>query len=106
MKLFNLKNMTGGWLVGDFQPVCLPLDACEVACKRYKAGDAEGRHVHRVATELTLIASGRVLINGTEYASDDIIVLEPGEPADFKVLEDTITVVVKIPSVIGDKHSA
>lgn len=104
--MFKLQDMTGGWMVGDFEPVCLPLEACEVACKRYKAGDAEGRHVHRVATELTLIAFGRVLINGTEYASDDIIVLEPGESADFKALEDSITVVVKIPSVIGDKYSA
>lgn len=91
-------------MVGNFEPVCLHLDACEVACKRYKAGDAEGTHVHRIATELTLIASGRVLINGTEYVSDDIIVLEPGEPASFKALEDTITVVVKMPSVIGDKY--
>lgn len=106
MKVFKLTDMKGGWLVGNFDPVCLPLQACEVACKRYSAGDAETKHVHRVATELTLIAVGRVLMNGKEYAADDIIVLEPGEPTDFKALEDTVTVVVKIPSVIGDKYPA
>lgn len=93
-------------MVGNFDPACLHLDACEVACKRYRAGDAEGSHVHRIATELTLIASGRVLINGTEYATNDIIILEPGEQADFKALEDSMTVVVKVPSVIGDKYPA
>jgi hypothetical protein len=32
--------------------------------------------------------------------------LEPGESADFNVLEDTTTVVVKVPSLLGDKYPA
>jgi hypothetical protein len=62
--------------------------------------------VHRIATELTLIASGRVTMNGRTFVAGDIIILEPGEPADFAALEATTTVVVKMPSVSGDKYPA
>jgi hypothetical protein len=31
-------------------------------------------------------------------------VIEPGEGTDFQVLEDTITVVAKVPSMLGDKY--
>jgi hypothetical protein len=106
MKHARLVDMTGGWFVGDFEPSCLRTSACEVACKHYEAGAAEPRHVHRVATELTLIASGSVVMNGTAFKAGDIIILEPGEPADFRTLEQTTTVVVKMPSVRGDKYPA
>ena len=104
MKLYRLQNMKGGWFVGDFLPTCYTLEECEVACKHYRKGDAEGRHIHKVANEITLIASGHVAMNGVEYRTGDIVLLEPGDDTDFAVLEDTITVVVKIPSVAGDKY--
>jgi quercetin dioxygenase-like cupin family protein len=106
MKRARLADMTGGWFVGDFDPSCVRTTACEVACKHYEAGQSEPRHVHRVATELTLVASGRVVMNGTIFEAGDIIVLEPGEPADFRTLEQTTTVVVKMPSIRGDKYPA
>ncbi len=104
MTIAELSEMTGGWFVGAFAPVVLHTDVCEVACKRYRAGAVEPRHVHRIATEVTLIVSGRVVMNGTELTAGQIIRLEPGEPADFAALEDTVTVVVKTPSVAGDKY--
>ncbi len=100
----QLKDMVGGWMVGDFEPTCIKSTACEVACKHYPAGAIEAPHVHRIATELTLIASGRVTMNGRTLGAGDIVVLAPGEPADFRVIEPTITVVVKMPSVAGDKY--
>src|SRR5262249_60810894 len=99
----SLNEMVGGWIVGNFEPSCLKTAACEVACKHYEAGAAEAAHVHRVATELTLIANGRVSMNGRTFNAGDIIVLEPGEATDFRALEKSTTVVVKMPSVIGDK---
>src|SRR5262245_4979605 len=104
MRHARLTDMTGGWFVGDFEPSCLQTTACEVAFKHYEADQSEPRHVHRVATELTLIASGRVVMNGTAFGAGDIVILEPGEPADFRTLEKTTTVVVKMPSVRGDKY--
>jgi hypothetical protein len=100
----RLVDMVGGWMVGDFDPVVLKTTACEVACKSYNAGDYEAAHVHRIATELTLIASGKAVMNGETLVPGDIIRLEPGEAADFTAIEPTMTVVVKMPSVPGDKY--
>jgi hypothetical protein len=104
MKVRRLEEMTGGWLVGDFEPTCLRTSACEVACKVYAAGAYEPAHVHRIATEITLIATGRVRMAGREFSTGDIIILQPGEPTDFTALEPSTTVVVKLPSVVGDKY--
>lgn len=104
MKVFRLKDMKGGWFVGNFVPTSLKTSDCEVACKRYIKGDSEEAHVHRVATEVTVIVDGLVRMNGVTYESGDIIVLEPGDGTDFQALEDTTNVVVKVPSVAGDKY--
>jgi quercetin dioxygenase-like cupin family protein len=98
--------MKGGWFVGDFLPVCLKTSECEVACKHYKKGDAEEAHVHKIATEITLLVEGLVKMNDVIYKSGDIIVLEPGDATDFHALKDTTNVVVKVPSVAGDKYPA
>ena len=105
MKVFRLEEMIGGWFVGDFAPAAHRSVECEVACKQYRAGDREGAHVHKVATEITAIVSGRVRMNGVEYVAGDIVVLAPGEPTDFEALEDTTNVVVKLPSAKGDKYA-
>lgn len=104
MEVRHLKDMRGGWFVGQFEPTCLALDQCEVAVKSYRAGDVEPCHVHRIATELTLVVSGKVTFNGEAFSAGDIVCLEPGEPAAFAVLEDAVTVVVKSPSVPNDKY--
>jgi hypothetical protein len=104
MNYRRLEDMVGGWLVGDFEPTCLRSTACEVACKHYKTGDHDAAHVHRIATEVTLIASGRVRMNGRVLVAGDIVILDPGDATDFTALEPTTTVVVKMPSVLGDKY--
>lgn len=104
MKSARLRDMHRGWFVGDFLPTCYRTDACEVACQRFEAGDTEAEHVHRIATEITVIVSGRAIMAGRELTAGDILVLEPGEPAGFKAIEPTTTLVVKLPSVAGDKY--
>ncbi|MBK8803359.1 MAG: hypothetical protein IPN71_15120 [Fibrobacteres bacterium] len=104
MNSHRLETFRGGWFVGAFQPRLIASDHIEVAVKRYAAGDAEGRHVHRIATELTLIASGKVRMNGVVWTQGDILEILPGESTDFLALEDTITVVVKTPSAPDDKY--
>jgi hypothetical protein len=96
--------MIKGWFVGDFSPTSLKTSACEVALKRYKAGDYELKHFHKVATEITVIVSGRVVMCGKEWDAGSIVVLSPGDVTDFQVLEDAHTVVVKIPCVPNDKY--
>jgi quercetin dioxygenase-like cupin family protein len=106
MKTARLDDMTKGWFVGAFAPTAHATDACEVAVKHYKAGDHEGAHFHKVATEITLIVSGTVRMAGVEYGAGDIVVMEPGDITDFEALTDAINVVVKTPGVLDDKYLA
>jgi hypothetical protein len=104
MKKAKIENMIKGWFVGDFEPTLIKTLDVEVAVKEYQQGDREGRHYHKVATEITVICSGRVRMNGIEYGKGDIIVIEPLESTDFEALEDTITTVVKYPGAGNDKY--
>ncbi len=97
--------MTKGWFVGEFKPSAYSTDKVEVSIKKYKKGDFEGMHHHRVATEITTIVSGSVEMNGNVYKEDDIIIISPFESTDFLAIDDVITVVVKIPGVTGDKFN-
>ncbi|NLH83777.1 MAG: hypothetical protein GX458_23450 [Phyllobacteriaceae bacterium] len=103
MKSARLADMTGGWFVGDFLPVVQASKDCEVAVKHYRSGDREALHHHRVATEITLIVSGRVRMCDREWGEGDIVVLAPGEATSFEALTDAVNVVVKLPSVKNDK---
>ncbi len=104
MKIFKFGDMSKGWFVGDFAPTTFLTKDCEVAYKEYKPGDYEAKHMHKVATEVTMIIKGEVLMNGVKYGSGDIIIMEPGEATDFKALSNTANIVVKVPSVKGDKY--
>jgi hypothetical protein len=110
----KLSEMKGGWFVGDFEPTVVKTEHVEVAIKRYKLGDKEAAHVHRVATELTLCVSGQfqmttVYENGLRGSAlvaqeGDIIGLNPGDAVEFLALTDCVCCVVKMPSVKGDKY--
>lgn len=106
MQHFRLEEMTKGWFVGAFAPTALRTDACEVAVKSYRAGEREPAHLHRVATEVTLVVSGIVRMAGRDWKAGDIVVLEPGTVSEFEALTDAVNVVVKTPSVAGDKYVA
>lgn len=104
MNTGKLQDMFKGWFVGDFSPTVLRTEACEVAVKSYKAGEKEQLHHHKVATEVTLVLTGRVRMCGKEWSAGDIVVLEPGEATDFEALTDAVNVVVKTPGAKNDKY--
>ena len=64
MKKYSLSDMKGGWFVGNFDPAIIKTSSCEAACKRYKKGDREKKHLHKEAKEITLIAQGKAQMNG------------------------------------------
>lgn len=103
MENYNLQNFTGGWFIGDFTPSLLQTNQFEAACKYYNKGDTEKSHCHKIATEYTIIAAGSVQMNGMIFKQNDIIKIDKGEYTDFMALEDTITFVVKTPSIKNDK---
>lgn len=106
MKTLKLENMVKGWFVGDFEPRALATQACEVGIKKYKAGEREGSHFHKIATEITVVMSGRIKMVGAEWHEGDIIVLSPNEITDFEALTDAIIVVVKHPGAQNDKYGS
>ena len=104
MKIKNLNQMKGGWFVGDFEPTLVKEKNFEVAVKSYKAGDKEVWHKHKLAYEITVILNGSALMNGATLHHGDMIKLEPNEGSDFEAITDVDTIVVKSPSVVGDKY--
>jgi len=103
MQTFRLEDMTKGWFIGDFSPTAHRTRDCEVAVKHYRAGDAEAAHYHKVAREFTVVVSGTVRLNGREFGAGDIVVLAPGEVAEFLAVTDAVTTVVKLPGAPADK---
>ncbi|GAA0492724.1 MULTISPECIES: hypothetical protein [Tatumella] len=106
MKKEHIDQMVRGWLVGPFQPSVFYSEHVEVAVKHYVTGDYEPAHYHKISTEITMIITGNVMMNGNNYRSGDIVTILPEEITDFNVLENTTTLVVKLPAVKNDKYSA
>lgn len=104
LERFPLSEFSKGWFVGNFSPTLIKTDGFEVAVKNYQAGEREASHHHKIATELTLIVSGRVQMSGEEIGAGEIVRIKPGQSTDFLALDDTTTVVVKVPCVAGDKY--
>lgn len=104
MKTAKLDEMTKGWFVGNFEPTLYRTNDVEVAVKSYSAGDSESKHYHKIATEITVVVSGTIRMNGTEYHAGDIIVMEPNEATDFEAVTDAVNAVVKLPGANNDKY--
>lgn len=104
MKRNNLNEFVKGWFIGNFEPSILKTDTFEVSVKRYKQGDVENFHYHKLAIEYTVIIEGKVIMNNIEFKKDDIIEIKPGENTNFICLTDVTTVVIKTPSIKGDKY--
>lgn len=104
VEVFHLNNMVKGWFTGNFTPSALQTSAVEVGIKKYKKGDYEARHHHKIATEATVIVTGSVKMNNAVYNEGDIIVIQPNYATDFEALTDTTTVVVKLPGANNDKY--
>lgn len=104
MRIYNLNDFKGGWVIGDFQPSIIHNKNAEVAIKHYKKDDYDNPHYHKEADEITIIVSGIVKMNDQIYNKDQIIWIEKNDVTDFLALTDATTCVIKLPSVIGDKY--
>jgi hypothetical protein len=93
-----------GWFIGAFDRAVYKTDLFEVAHGFNPAGDHSPKHNHRIATEINLITSGKLLVNGELFEAGDGFIFEPGESCECHYLEDTYTLVVKSPSVPNDKY--
>jgi quercetin dioxygenase-like cupin family protein len=100
----KLDDMVKGWFIGNFTPTLFETDQVEVAIKKYKAGDFEDRHYHKIATEFTAVIGGKVEMDGKEYIDGDIVKINAGVATSFRAITDVTTVVVKVPCVKNDKY--
>jgi quercetin dioxygenase-like cupin family protein len=101
---FKLEDMIRGWFVGDFEPSVMRTKDFEVAIQNYSPGSIESEHFHKEAVEITVVISGNCKMNGHRYGAGDIIIINPGESNIFEAETEVTTVVVKTPSVQGDKY--
>jgi len=104
MKTDNLNSFIKGWVVGNFVPSIVKTEQFELGLKKYESGIVEKKHYHKIAKEITIAISGKFEMNGKILEEGDILVLDPGEPAEFRCLESGYTAVLKIPSVKNDKY--
>ncbi len=96
--------MVGGWFVGNFEPSAFKTASAEVCYKIHPKGEKWDKHYHRIATEINLMVRGKISINGEIFKPGEIFLIEPNEIVSPEFLEDCELVVVKVPSVSGDKY--
>lgn len=103
MKTFDPSTMVGGWYIGDFEPCAYRTNQFEVSLMSHKQGEVWDVHYHELSDEINYLLDGSMTLNGVLLEAPTIFVLERGEIADPKFLTDCRLVVVKTPSVPGDK---
>jgi len=104
MKVVKLSAMERGWFVGDFEPSVLRTSLFEVGFLSHSKGEHWAPHIHKLADEYNLLVEGKMEICGETLHPGDIFVIEKNQVADPIFLEDCKVVVVKMPSVLGDKY--
>lgn len=104
MDKHNLNDFVRGWFVGGFEPTLFQTTDVEVAVQHFEQGAKEQTHFHKIATEITVIVSGKARMNDQILETGDIVRILPGELTDFEAIEETVTVVVKLPGALNDKY--
>jgi hypothetical protein len=103
MDVFRYENFKDGWFVGDFEPTAYKTKNFEVCYKKHFKDEKWETHYHKVGTEINLLLSGSMLIQGKKLVSGDVFVLHPYEIADPIFLEDCFLVIIKNVSGVKDK---
>ena len=111
MKIDNVSNCKQGWFIGNFDPVILKTINFEVAFHSLPKGHRSDNHYHLESLEMNLVVSGRiaVAVEGASKAyrilsKGDIFIYEAGEKTDVICETDVDLVVIKTPSIPGDKY--
>jgi quercetin dioxygenase-like cupin family protein len=105
MKIYNIKDMTRGWFVGDFTPCAYQTSDFEVGLLTHEKDEKWPSHYHKECTEINLLVSGKMKLQDTILSSGDIFVIPPYEIADPIFMEDCKVISIKSSSNPEDKHS-
>lgn len=106
MEKTDLSGYTKGWFIGDFEPSLFQTKDFEVAIKEYEKGVIEDAHYHKEAVEFTVVLDGKVKMNDTILTRNEVMRVDKNDISKFECLEDARLLVIKTPSVKGDKYIA
>lgn len=104
MDIIKMETMMGGWFIGNFEPSAYKTDQFEVCYKHHLKGEKWDTHYHKEGTEINYLVNGKMIIQNKELNTGDIFILKPYEIADPIFIEDCTVLIVKTPSVSGDKY--
>lgn len=104
MRLFDGTKMNGGWFIGDFEPSAYKTEDFEVCYKQHYRGEKWDTHYHSKTIEINYVIEGIIKINDYTMGPHQIFILDKEEVAKPEFLTDVKLIVVKIPSIPGDKH--
>lgn len=103
MKIFNRDEYVNGWFIGDFEPSIIKTKDFEIAYRENKKGEIAEAHYHKEAEEINYFIFGKISVNGEVLTAPVIYMVEKNEITRTEFLEDSGVIIVKVPSVIGDK---
>jgi quercetin dioxygenase-like cupin family protein len=104
METYRLSDFKNGWVVGDFLPTIFKSKDMEVSVQSFSAGAPTRDHYHAKAIEINIVISGAMRVNEQNFSDGDIFVLNPYEISSSEFFKDTTIVIIKAPSVTGDKY--
>lgn len=104
MKVFRQKKWLKGWIIGSFRPTMYDTKEFEVCYRVHPAREIIDRHYHKIATEYNYLIKGKMKILGKTIYGGDSFIINPFEIADPIFIETCEIIVVKVPSVKGDKY--
>ena len=103
MIIKNIKDMIGGWYIGDFDPSAFKTKDFEVCYKKHEKGEKWDTHYHTKIVEINYLIKGKMIIQNTILKEGNIFILNPGEIASPTFLENCEIIIVKVPSIPNDK---
>lgn len=105
MKITRFEDYKGGWFIGNFEPTAYKTGEFEVCYKKHQKGEFWDKHFHKIGTEINLLVEGKMIIQGQELNTGDVFIIYPNEIADPIFLEDCMVLIIKTPSLPGDKYN-
>jgi hypothetical protein len=99
----NISEYHRGWFIGDFEPSLERLKTFEACYTSHKRDETSDPHYHTSSTEINLVISGKLLVNGKLLEEGGIFIYDKNEVSDVQFVEDTKLLIIRIPSAPNDK---
>jgi hypothetical protein len=104
MKIVDPAYMTNGWYIGAFSPTAYYTKDFEVAILEHKMNEEWPAHYHALCDEINYLLKGTMMLNDKMLVAPVIFIVEKNEIANPIFYTDCTVVVVKTPSIPGDKY--